>query len=494
MDSSRRKFLKEAAAAAAFPALLSGRSERPNILWIMSDEQRPDSLGCYGSGWAHSPTLDRLAGEGVLFENAYTPSPVCVPARCSLLTGDFGSSIGVLHNQEELSEDPRFLTWEAERAGYRTASFGKKHYSYPGSRQAFQTEAGRAVGGVVDAQGYPARHPQDEYGVVQYPNVPRKLQGPRRTWILAGEFPESKEKTAEAENIRLAMEWLARHDRAEPFLLRLSLNAPHTPVVVPPSFLDSIDPDAIEIPMPGEDVFSGKPRYEAKLLKDFQGAHVFSQDQIRTARHFYYARAAYLDYEIGRFIRWMDERGLLDNTIVAFVSDHGAHLGDHGLFQKLTFYEQVVTVPYLFWWRNLPASRKGARIQQPVHIHTLLPAALEMADVKSSRAAEAGSLAAALQGEPLPERPVFSELKFGYLGYRDDDRLVMIRDGRYKLSLFQNPHDPDQYAGREEGSLYDLKADPREGRNLYGDAAHEETVKRLRRQITNWDRGRFKEA
>lgn len=493
VSTPRRRFLQQLGTAAGFPAILTAGSERPNIVWIMSDEQRPDSLGCYGSAWAATPNLDRLADDGVLFENAYTPSPVCVPARCSLLTGNFGSTLGVLHNQQHLAADARFLTWDAEQAGYRTASFGKKHYTFPRARQAFQTEGGRAIDDVVDAEGYPDPYRTEDYDVVQYPGVPRDLPGPRRTWILAGTFPAPKEKTAEAENVDLAMEWLSCLSRSASFFLRLSMNAPHTPVVVPSSFLDRVDPDAIDLPLPGEETFAGKPPYESRLLRDFQGAHVLTRDQIRKARHYYYARVAFLDFEIGRFVDWMDRRSLLDNTIVAFLSDHGTHLGDHGLFQKQTFYEQVVTVPYFFWWRKLP--RRGLRIKRPVNVHTLLPTLLDLAGVERHRNVDAPSLAGVIRShrEPL-HAPVFSELKFGYQGYRDDDRLVMARDGPYKLSLFQHSRQPDKYVGREEGSLYDMVEDPREERNLYSIDAHQDTVSRLREGITNWDRRRVGEV
>ncbi|MCP5111468.1 MAG: sulfatase-like hydrolase/transferase, partial [bacterium] len=142
MQTSRREFLGAVAAQTA-------RTRRPNILWLMTDEQRPDSMGCYGSSWAKTPCLDELAAEGTLYEEAYTPSPVCVPARSCLLTGIRGSTLGVLHNQAPpLREGAQFLTWKFADAGYRTASFGKKHYFIEG-RQAFETEAGRATDDIV---------------------------------------------------------------------------------------------------------------------------------------------------------------------------------------------------------------------------------------------------------------------------------------------------------------------------------------------------------
>jgi arylsulfatase A-like enzyme len=490
---SRRGFLRQlpplAITGQSAPALLSAGLKRPNVLWLMTDEQRPDSFGCYKSPWANTPNLDRLARDGVLFESAYTPSPVCVPARSCLLTGQFGSTLDVLHNQQKLHETASFLTWAFEKEGYKTASFGKKHYFYPG-RQAFQTEGGHGVDRVVSPTGYPARYNLHDFDVVQYPNVKRHIPGPRTTWILGGKYPESTDKMAEPENVKLAIGWLDKLDRSDNFLLRLSLNAPHTPVVVPESFLKAIKQDVIDLPFASDDELRLKPRYERQLLRDYEGSQVLSREQILKARHYYYARTAFVDFEIGRLLNWMHRRGLLDNTIVAFVSDHGTHLGDHGLVQKQTFYERVVTVAYFFWWREF--QHKGIRLKNPVNTHTLLPTLLDLAGVEHGGNVEVRSLATNIRdGSEPPQQTVFSEIKFGYQGYRDNDRLVMVRDRRFKLVLFKDPHDPQRLQSSPDGSLYDLTNDPNEVQNLFGRAEWQGTVSRLRSEIDRWDNQRL---
>jgi arylsulfatase len=462
---------------AGLPAVLRrGRNRKPCILWLMTDEQRPDSLGCYGSRWAFTPHLDDLAAEGVLLESAYTPSPVCVPARSSLLTGRYGSSTGVLHNEARLPSDSQLLTWSFQDAGYQTASFGKKHYFFAG-RQAFECEGGGATDDVVSAESYAKGYDSAARDALFYPDLPaRKL---RRRWILAGRFPAPREKSAEARNVNLALEWLERLDPSRPFLLRLSLNAPHTPVVAPSEFLARIDPDKIDLPFPAEVELAGKPERQRVHLRDFQGALCFTRAEIRRLRHYYYARAAFADEEIGRLLTAMRRRGLLDDTIVVFTSDHGTHLGDQGLVQKQTFYEQVATVPYLFWWRaSLP---RGKRLRTPVNTISLLPTLAGLAGVKLRVGHEAEDLSAAIAGgvEP-PARPVFSEIQFGYQGYRDGDRQVMIRHGRWKLSRFS--------VGAPDGELYDLDADPRESANLF--SRRPEVAERLWRTVQTWDRRR----
>lgn len=461
---NRRQFFQTFAAA---PAVSTQASRRPNVLWLMTDEQRPDSLGCYGSSWARSPRLDELAAGGALFESAYTPSPVCVPARSSLLTGRMPSSTGVYHNMQRLAPNTSFLTWAFEEAGYRTASFGKKHYFVQG-RQAFQTEGGQPTEDVVSPTKYlKGRNPAD-YDAVIYPGA--------QPWILAGMFPEDASRTAEALNVDLAMNWLSALGARDRFFLRLSLNAPHTPVVAPKPFWKSIDPDSIRLPLLPDEELRRKPLWESVALRDYQGAFRLNRDQIRNARRTYYERVAFLDAQVGRLLDFMRRRGWLKDTIIVFVSDHGADLGDYGLFQKQTFYEQVARVPFFFAWSGVV--RPALRVKTPVSALSLLPTLLDLAGLQTPE----GSLAALLRdgSEPKP-RDVVSEIKLGYRKHRDDDRIVMVRRGRYKLIQYQDPRDPERFRGQEDGALYDLEADPLERRNLFSDPAHKATVAALSR-------------
>jgi arylsulfatase len=462
---------------AGAPALLRASTRRPNIVWLMTDEQRPDSLACYRSPWAHSPTLDALAAEGALFESAYVPSPVCVPCRSALLTAQAASTIGVLHNQARLRPDATFLTWCFEEAGYQTATFGKKHYFGGSGRPAFQTEEGKATEGIVDPEHY--RPPFNEEGrdVVKYNARPE--QKLRRNWILAGRFPTDEDESAEVRNLKLATSWLEARDPAKPFLLRLSINAPHTPVVAPARYLPLIDPDRIRIPAPTARQLEGQPERDRVILRSFEGSDVLTPAELRIARHYYYARCAFADAVFARLLDFLRPRGLLDNTIVVMMSDHGTHLGDQGLLQKQTFYEQVATVPYVFWSKE--HVRPGRRFRTSVNVNSLLPTLLDLASLSADGAQEASLAPSLRSGKEPPAKPVISEIAFGYQGWRDHDRQVMVRDGDFKLSLFADSGEPD-------GALYDLRRDPEERNNLFSSPAHQRTVQRLTRLIGEWDR------
>ena len=424
--------------------------EHPNVLWLMTDEQRRDSLGCYGSPWAHSPNLDRLAAEGTLFRRAVTPSPVCVPARMSILTGHYPSEIGVWWNRDTGGRALDHLTYRFADAGYQTATFGKQHYCSPNA--AFEHETHGVTSDAVHYFHYTEQYDESAYDVVKYPPEPY-------AWIFGGRFPEPASKTAEAMMVREAIDWLERRDEGRPFLLRVSFNGPHTPVVPPEPFDRLIDPNAISLPPAAEGLAEGAPEWVAESLRSVADSARLTAEQIRKMRAYYYGEVAFIDRQFGLLLDHVRDRGLLDDTIVAFVSDHGTHLGDYGLVQKQTFYEPVVCVPMMF---RVPGGAAGARLDTPVETRSLLPTVLELAGLPRGDGSLAPSLAGSLVDGCEPDaRPVFSELTLGSFDMRPDDRLVMVRRGPWKLSVCLDVE------GRD-GALHNLDDDPCERINLYG--------------------------
>ena len=428
----------------------------PNILWLMTDEQRCDSLGCYGSDRAHTPHIDALARDGVLFSHAVTPAPVCVPARTSILTARYPNQTGVWHNSLDLQKPLPNLMSLFHDAGYRTASFGKQHYAGAGS--AFEQEAGGCLSPHVHYFGYDARYEETAYDVVKYP-------GTIYNWVFGGRYPAEPLERTEWEAVAFAKQWLEQNDGDDPFFLRVSFNGPHTPVVPPAPFDRIIDPKAIRFPEEAEHLPGDSPAWLAQELTKCADASVLSEEQIRKMRRYYYGETAFLDNLFGQLLNWMESRGFLDDTIVVYVSDHGTHLGDYGLVQKQTFFEPVVNVPFIFRYpRKLSA---GARIQTPVEIHALLPTLAEIAGIATPPDGCARSLADALVTGREPEaRPVFSA--FTLASFRPhiqhDGRLVMVRDGDWKLSVCLDPEPHDI-------TLHNLAEDPLERVNLAEDDA-----------------------
>lgn len=426
--------------------------EKPNILWIITDEQRTDSLGCYGSPWAKTPNIDWLAREGIVFKNAITPAPVCVPARASLLTGRYPSDIGIWWNHN--GRDKRYLphlTYLFAQAGYVTASFGKQHYCSP--NKAFEVEYHKEINGeIVDWYSFNPKYEESRLDVVRYSKGPFP-------WILGGIFPEDMDKTVEAEIIQRTIQWLEKYDRNEPFFLQVSLNAPHTPVVPPYPFYELYKDTNIEYPLEVEcRTERFHPQWIEKDLKAFADVTSLSKEEIEKARRCYYAEVTFLDYEVGILLRWMKERSLLDNTIVVFLSDHGTHIGDYGLLQKQTFYEPVVKVPFIIWYPLKFAS--GVEIETTVETRWLLPSLLDLLGIDVLSECRSESLADTfLFGTEPYKGPVFSEFTLGSFGIRENDRIVMVINGKWKFFTCIDS-DIDDYC------LFNIEEDPYELVNL----------------------------
>lgn len=423
---------------------------RPNVLWLMTDEQRTDSLGCYGSPWAATPHLDGLAREGAVFRQALTPAPVCVPARLSLLTGRYPARTGIWWNRHRHGLDLPHLTAPFREAGFVSASFGKQDYH---TRQpAFAAEERFVLSDAVHYYHYAERYDAAAHGVVQYPPKPYP-------WIFGGRYPEPADRTAEAAAVRAAEGWLEALPAGRPFILRVSTNGPHTPVVPPAPFDTAIAEEAIALPAAGETLPPGRPAWVGDWLARAAAASRLAADEIRAMRRYYYGEVAYLDALFGGLLEWMRERGLLENTIVALCSDHGTHLGDYGLVQKQSFYAPVLQVPLLLWYpERIPG---GRAYDTPVESLSLLPTLLDLAGLEIPPCDGVSLAPALVAGEEPAARPVFSEFTLGSFEMRPDDRLVLVREGDWRLSccLDPEPHDLD---------LCNLAEDPLERTNLHG--------------------------
>ncbi|MBT3377712.1 MAG: sulfatase-like hydrolase/transferase [Lentisphaerae bacterium] len=457
-------------------------TRRPNILWLMTDEQRTDTMGAYGSPWGQTPNLDRLADEGVRFNAAYTPSPVCISARACLLTGLAASTTGVLSNHHILPDQaPPFLTREFTRAGYQMASFGKHHYA--SQRKAFDLEGGIHVGPKVGCCNYNVEIDPEEYGVVQYET------GAVWEWLFAGRYPGTVEDTPEYQNVQQCLEWLRRRDPNRPFFLRASFLAPHTPVVTPSPYDTMVDPATIGIPMDRPGAIPGVPDVVAEHLQKHAGSHVLTDEQIRRTRQCYYGYMRCTDHCFGVLTEAMRQMGELENTIIAFVSDHGTHLGDHGFYQKQSFYDASARVPFFFSGQGIAPS---ATLQTPVNTGSLLPTLMELADLDVPEDTQFASAASAVStGQEPMAVPVFSEIDYGvWKGYRIGDRYVMIRDGKWKMGLFRDPTAPARLPDDDGLLLHDMEADPGERTNLANAPEFSSIRQDLLAKIDAWDASR----
>ncbi|MCL5271042.1 MAG: sulfatase-like hydrolase/transferase [bacterium] len=338
-------------AAAAAPARRTdGAARRPNIIWIQTDEQRPDSLGCYGSAWARTPNLDCLAARGTVFHECHVQSPVCVPCRTSMLSGRYPQETGVFDNTKAnkdgvLAPGLKMFPNLFADAGYRTASFGKWHTP---KHPTWQTNnAFDIFHNVVGYYELPAPYSESEHRVVKRPGA--------SPIILGGIYPYHDWGTTISSHVTdLAIAWLREAAAAgEPFLLRVSHVWPHTPVLVPRPWDAIYDPD--RIPCNGGDTaanreaFAGRAAYDRQFAAKQKGMEIPVETWRRICAD-YYGLCAHVDHEVGRLMRVVEELGLTGNTIIAYNADHGKSLGEAGLCEKGTFDREVWRVPFLLSW------------------------------------------------------------------------------------------------------------------------------------------------
>lgn len=451
-------------------------ADYPNILWLMTDEQRADSLSYTGTRWAHTPNLDRVALSGTRFNAAYTPSPVCVSARACMLTGRYGSSIGVMNNHHFLNLDGlQFLPWVFTANGYQVASFGKQDYH--SKQQAFEKEVNHVLGDRVHYFEYKVPVEDQDADIVRY-------DGGQSPWLFAGRFPGTVDDTPEMQTVQKALDWMQRRDPERPFFLRLSFNAPHTPVVTPAPFDTLIEANRIDLPLDwSQDMVFASATHQEHLC-EYAGTHRLTEKQIRRARQCYYGYVACVDHVFGKLLDALDETGELENTIIAFVTDHGTHLGDHGFFQKQSYWDASARVPFCFAGPGV----QEQIVDTPVNTGSLLPTLLDLTGLDIPGQVQFPSLGRTLRHKmPVETAPVFSEIDYGIWNYRLGDRYVMVRDGRWKLCLYRDPRKRERYVGSEDRVLFDLEADPQENHNLAGDPTYAPVMEALVSKIDAWD-------
>ena len=427
-------------------------SDKPNIVFIVTDEQRADSLGCYASQWASTPNIDEIASSGVVFDEAITPAPVCVPARTSMLSGRYPSETGCFSNADLDGGDTTDLVAPFAAAGYTTASFGKQHYRGSDHQHLFQQQEDIVLSDLVDYTQFNGELDPNEHGALKYPS-------PYTNWLLGGCFPGDAEETAEARIAAKAREFVETSKR--PFFMRLSFNAPHTPVVPPARFLDHIDSSLIDIPTCSSNEVESFPRWLRYYVHEYAGSFRLTESQIAYMRHCYYAQVAFVDHLVGQVIESLEEHRLLEDTIIVYVSDHGTHLGDHCLVQKQSFYDPVVRVPFIV---RYPGRLSVGRRSEPVSTTSVLPTLMELVGIDIPNELETRSIAALLSRPETQDTPtaVFSEFTLESIkrwGLDYPHKLVMVREGDWKLCY--TPSDPS------EGQLFNMTDDPLEVHNRY---------------------------
>lgn len=487
--------------------------DRPNILWIQTDEQRPDSLGCYGSAWARTPYLDALARRGVVFDNCVCNSPVCVPSRVSQLTARYPQEMSTLTNNVSSMNGvyPAGTETFPERfaaAGYATASFGKWHTPNHPTWQLNQ--------GLINLEqysGYYALNPDydhDAHGVILRPGG--------TPIILAGTYPVAHGHPSEAIT-DWAIAWLRQRPADQPFLLRVSHNWPHTPVLPPPPYDVIYDPDDLPIRYFDEAAYATRAAYD-RARADLHRMAALTRDQQRQMWAQYMGLVACVDHEVGRMLSALRALGLEKNTVVLFSADHGKALGEWGATEKGFFDSEVWRVPMILAGPGVPEGRVDRAPCELIDTaRTFLGlAGLDAPDVYCGRDLTDADVAAPETvygqiGWPEPDCRLLERVAAFRQGPTEDIRgrdaliwqraqglgaatplaargmRVAVRDSRYRLDVTWMRDGRRLPQPEADGNLFDLVADPEERRNLWGDARVATTQARLWAALEDWFAG-----
>ena len=440
---------------------------RPNILLIMADQLPASALPAYGHEIVSAPNLTRLAESGAVYEAAYCASPLCAPSRSAMLTGRPPSAIGVYDNAAELPAGAPTVTHLLRAAGYATVLAGKMHFVGPDQLHGFEQR--------LTSDVYPStfdwtpdwRLP-DERNLPWYHNM---------TSLLGTRIAEAAMQTDYDDEVCFTavqlLRDLSRQPHRRPFFATVSFTNPHDPWEVRRRHWERYTDEQIDLP-----AVPAIPRERADphslRLRDMIGCdhRPLSEDEVRRARHGYYAAVSYLDDRVGEVLDALEATGLADDTVVLFTADHGEMLGERGLWYKMSFFDGSARVPLIAAGPGVAPGRHAG----PVSQIDLAPTLAELAGGDAADAEFEGvSLVRSLHGES-EHGPAWVAAEYLAEGLRAPS--VMLRRGRHKF--IRTPGDPDQ--------LYDLDADPVELRNLASDPAHSAVAQEMDAEVARrWD-------
>ena len=446
--------------------LAAGQSH-PNVLFIMADDLN-NSIGCYGDPIVKTPNIDRLASRGVRFDRAYCQFPLCGPSRNSMLTGLYPNSSGILSNGQIFRQtipQHRSLPQAFRLQGYFAGRIGKLyHYNVPKS---IGTN-GHDDPGSWELELNPAGCDRLlEEGDI-FSLVPGSFGG-TLSWYASPRGDLLHTDGMQASDAEWVLERCAR-DRGRPFFLAVGFFRPHTPYVAPKPYfarypqenmplVQGVEEDQKDIPPMG---LASRKKEQDQLTDDLR----------RQAIQAYFASITFMDAQVGRVLDALDRLGLADDTIVVFTSDHGYHLGEHGLWQKMSLFEESARVPLII---AAPGTgQTGTVAATPVGLIDLYPTLTELCGVEAPANLQGQSLVPMLKDPTQVGRGwALSQVTRG--GQKNRVFGFTLRTPKWRYTQW------DQ--GNQGCELYDQENDPRELTNLADDPAHAERVAELSRQL-----------
>ncbi|TWU03810.1 Choline-sulfatase [Neorhodopirellula pilleata] len=430
----------------------SESASRPNVLFMISDDLNC-RLGCYGDPLVKTPNIDRLAARGVRFENAYCQFPLCGPSRNSMLCGLYPDATGILRNAEIFRQSiPQHISLpQAFRlSGYFAARIGKLyHYNVPNSIGTNGHDDPGSWEMEINPAGCDRMIEESDIFTLK-----KNSFGGTLSWYASPRPDAEHTDGMMAEEAAWVLERCAkRKDR--PFFLAVGFFRPHTPYVAPKEYFEPYALD--EMPL-YDDVEQDRLDLPAPALMSHKREHDLLNDDLRRqAIQAYYASTTFMDAQVGKVLDALDANGLSDNTIVVFTSDHGYHLGQKGLWQKQSLFEESARVPMIIAGPGFDGEGKAA--EAPVGLIDLYPTLADLCDVEAPSNLAGQSLSPILNDVSEPGRGyTISQVMRGRSIEQDAFLGYSIRTPQYRLTLWDD--------GERGIELYDHQADPLEKRNL----------------------------
>lgn len=421
---------------------------RPNVLFILTDDQRWDMMSCAGHEVLHTPHMDRLAAEGTRFENAFVTNSLCAPARATCLTGRYSHSHDVFTNpgpRAETMQVPGDIATFPELfqdAGYHTRLIGKWHLSN-------------------------FRHPR---GFDRWVSIPG--QGDYYNPQLIFDGSEKKVPGYTTDLLTdYAIDFVNSPPADRPWMLYLSYKAPHLPYDPHDRYLEPFKNHTFELPETYDDSREGEPPWRAEMRKAGWSDRHVGPDRIQRTLRGYHGLVKGIDVNLGRLWKALERTGQWENTVIVFIGDNGHMLGENGLFQKMRMYEPSIRVPLIV----RDPRRAAGRVRSEMALNNdVMPTLLDAAGLPIPQSVQGRSLLPLLDdSQPAEWRDAFL---YEHLHTRHLSPMVRgVRTERWKYTEY--------YVPGEFVELFDLRSDPNERRNLADDPAHAETRGRLRQRM-----------
>ena len=455
--------------------------ERPNIILIITDQQRYDTISALGFDHCITPNLDKLVADGTTFEQCHVTAASCAPARASLFTGYYPHSTGILKNADDWT---RSWVEVLANGGYHCTNIGKMH-TWP-----FTTPCGFNERHVVEnkdrfLEGAEFTDEWESYmqneGIEKQRRELYRKRDDYKQSLGAFAWEQAEDSHSDFFTGNKAIEWLNNYSNDQPFFLEIGFPGPHPPYDPVPSYLELYNEIDIPIAKVLQTDLEGQPNALKALRQhnvDIDHDSIVHQldpsheARLRQRKH-YLANVTMIDHALGKITKCLEKNNLSKNTVVIFTSDHGDCLTDHGHSQKWTMFEQITRVPLIF---SGPSIKQNTRVGELVQWMDIGPTILDLAGCESPKM-EAISMLPALQGGHWQGRDYLFCEQVGDMVLTEVKFMSMIRSKEWKLV---------HYLDSEEGQLYNLTIDPDENENLWNHEMHQSQKELLLSELLNW--------